>query len=72
MLLCYFGLRGDMMKNSRINNWMLNHWPENKVLDEAFHVVWAKKNNSTIPVGVLSDGLRQFLNRKHYWRGGKR
>ncbi len=31
------------MKSSRINNWMLNHWPENKILDAAFHVVWEKE-----------------------------
>ncbi len=51
---------------------MLNHWPKSKVLDTVFHVFWAKKNNTTIPYGVLSDGLRQFLNRKHYWKGGKK
>lgn len=60
------------MGKIKINDWMLNHWPKGKILDTVFHVFWAKKNNTTIPYGVLSDGLRQFLNRKHYWKDGKK
>lgn len=60
-----------VMKKSLINDWMMNHWPKKKALDNMFHIFWAKKNKTTIPSGVLSDRLRQLLNRKHYWKGGK-
>ena len=58
------------MKKKSLNDFMSDHWPgpDRKVLEAIFEIVWAKKNNTTIPYPILPDPIRQFLNRKHYYK----